>query len=647
MLVALLTTSVVIVTILGISRGTRIVVLPEAALPAKISMTEGVGMVLFNSVYALTDSPRIRVSALQYQTYEHQLLPEQQGKRLHITLEPKPAEVRFSTDPEESLTRWYLNNEFISESDTLQQSLLPGEYDLKIDHPYYEQINKAVSLTAGQHRHEIVVLTPITGQLQITSTPPGAVIHVDNQVIGESPLTHPISGGVYQITLSKSGFDTVTETLEVTRNHKQVSRVYQLPAAQTTVSLSLSPGGGSLTVDDIVQPAAKTIQLAAGQAHRVVYQKAGYVTQQQIVTPPLGQPLALNFDLQEARGQVQIMATPQAAVSIDGKRVGETPLTLTLQTVPQQLSFQHPGYRTITQTVTPSRDVTRQVSVTLIPEAQAQLAESPKRYQHPAGGEMLLFQPNTVFTLGAARDSQGQRANEFLHKVHLNRPFYAGVTEVSIGEYQQFDTSKTGNKAEPITAISWLDAARFCNWLSEQQGLPPVYQFSNQKLIAIDITANGYRLLTEAEWEWLARSAKRPQPTRFAWGDSTTLPKHAANIADEQAKTAVAMYVPQYDDGYAGVAPIGRFSKEISGLQDQAGNVSEWTHDVYRLTPPDSETIFPQQLDKRLLAERVVKGANWQSGSLTTLRAAYREGLSQPRKTVGFRVGRYLNKGEQ
>lgn len=88
-----------------------------------------------------------------------------------------------------------------------------------------------------------------------------------------------------------------------------------------------------------------------------------------------------------------------------------------------------------------------------------------------------------------------------------------------------------------------------------------------------------------------------------------------------------------------------RFSREPSGLYDMGGNVSEWTHDAYMLTVPDVTQIYPQQLDNNQTDSRVVKGANWRSGSLTELRSVYRDGLSQPRDSVGFRLGRYLHKG--
>ncbi len=76
------------------------------------------------------------------------------------------------------------------------------------------------------------------------------------------------------------------------------------------------------------------------------------------------------------------------------------------------------------------------------------------------------------------------------------------------------------------------------------------------------------------------------------------------------------------------------------------GNVSEWTHDSYSLTVPKQGRTYSQTLDTTLVDEHVVKGANWRSGTLTELRASYRDGASQPRDDIGFRLGRFVYGGQ-
>ena len=77
------------------------------------------------------------------------------------------------------------------------------------------------------------------------------------------------------------------------------------------------------------------------------------------------------------------------------------------------------------------------------------------------------------------------------------------------------------------------------------------------------------------------------------------------------------------------------------------GNVSEWTHDSYSLTVLKLDTVYQQDLDSSTISMRVVKGANWRSGSLSELRSSYRDGAEQGRDDLGFRIGRYLSGGNE
>ena len=196
---------------------------------------------------------------------------------------------------------------------------------------------------------------------------------------------------------------------------------------------------------------------------------------------------------------------------------------------------------------------------------------------------------------------------------------------------------------EPVSDVRWGDAAAFANWLSAKEGLAPFYQITGDRVRGFDPTADGYRLLSEAEWEWLTRKAGRPARTIFPWGDGATVPRGAGNIADESANGVARNFVPNYNDGHARIAPVGSFVAEKSGLFDLTGNVSEWVHDWYSLEPPAKGSVATDPLGPSFGDSHVVKGSSWRSGTRTTLRAAYRDGLSAGRDDVGFRLGRYLH----
>ncbi|MDA7969048.1 MAG: formylglycine-generating enzyme family protein, partial [Gammaproteobacteria bacterium] len=194
--------------------------------------------------------------------------------------------------------------------------------------------------------------------------------------------------------------------------------------------------------------------------------------------------------------------------------------------------------------------------------------------------------------------------------------------------------------------VSWADAAGFANWMSARDKLQPAYELRDGRIAGFNPRADGYRLLSEAEWEWLARVAGRIRTGRFVWGNTETIPKGSGNFADESAKGAVPKYIPRYDDGYAGVAPVGSFAPDPAGLYDVAGNVSEWVHGAHDLRPPAPETQVNPFGPVRG-AERVVKGASFRSASLVELRASYRQGVSRARDDVGFRVARYVYGGAE
>jgi len=120
----------------------------------------------------------------------------------------------------------------------------------------------------------------------------------------------------------------------------------------------------------------------------------------------------------------------------------------------------------------------------------------------------------------------------------------------------------------------------------------------------------------------------------------------SGNIADENARGQVSRYVPNYTDGHTELAPVGSYKPEKSGLSDLAGNASEWVHDFYSLVPPDNKIVELDPVGPRDGALHVIKGSNWRSGTITELRAAFRDGMATGRDDLGFRVARYLYGGE-
>jgi formylglycine-generating enzyme required for sulfatase activity len=134
---------------------------------------------------------------------------------------------------------------------------------------------------------------------------------------------------------------------------------------------------------------------------------------------------------------------------------------------------------------------------------------------------------------------------------------------------------------DPMVMVSWYGAAVYCNWRSQQEGKEQCYNLSTW---TCDFSRHGYRLATEAEWEYAARSNEQSPYYRFPWGD--TISHSQANYySDSYFSYDVSPtrgYHPAYNDGiYPYTAPVGSLSANGYGLYDMSGNVGEWCNDWY------------------------------------------------------------------
>jgi gluconolactonase len=219
----------------------------------------------------------------------------------------------------------------------------------------------------------------------------------------------------------------------------------------------------------------------------------------------------------------------------------------------------------------------------------------------------------------------------------------------------------------PVVGIRWHGAAAYANWLSQQHGYQPCYDTSTWKR---DFTKNGYRLPTEAEWEYAARGGQYNPYRNFPWGDDADYTK--ANWPDSKDPyetgalpwtTPVGFYDGQLkrkpDFGWPGSQESYQTSDGSNGfgLYDMSGNVWQWCHDWYNRdyysvspykNPPGPDTASPMPDGQPY---RVLRGGNWFNGDKTdpghgrvsNRDPAYFRGPQDPNHPyyhVGFRVVR-------
>lgn len=253
----------------------------------------------------------------------------------------------------------------------------------------------------------------------------------------------------------------------------------------------------------------------------------------------------------------------------------------------------------------------------------------------------------------------GRDTNEVQHKVLLDS-FYINKYEVTIGEFKDFLASKDINyllpndpksianyynigwnetDKHPITNLSWNAATRFCNWRSKRVGLDTCYIFkANGMIDSCNFNNKGYRLPTEAEWEYACRGEGKLIP--FATGN---------NITTDQAN--YNGYFP-YNNNPQGnflqkTVPVdaATYYKNSFQLEHMHGNVWEWCWDWFdpNYYPTDGSIQNNPKGPTTGIATlaRVFRGGSWYNDAVY-LRSAYRyrEAPAYRYKLVGFRLAK-------
>jgi len=195
---------------------------------------------------------------------------------------------------------------------------------------------------------------------------------------------------------------------------------------------------------------------------------------------------------------------------------------------------------------------------------------------------------------------------------------------------------------DPMVDVSWYGAAAYCNWRSQQEATEICYNTSEPNW-PCDFTKKGYRLPTEAEWEYAARGYLSGR--RFPWGD--TISHSQANYYSLWVSghpyypydvNPAAGYHPTWDNVYPYTSPVGSFAPNGYGLYDVAGNVNEWCNDLfdsdyYDYCPVDNPTGPTGG------RSRVLRGGGWYNGAGHS-RCAFRRRIGQGYgdNDLGFRL---------
>ena len=529
--------------------------------------------------------------------------------------------------------------------------LASGEHGLLIQAEGYRDFVTVVDIDGGGVEQTLEVeLQPLWATVTLNSQPSDAAVTIDGEQVGRTPLTTEILEGNRALEINLAGFKPHRTRIQVKAEETIELPTVRLLPNDGSVALRSEPHGATVTVDGEYRGLTPLeLTMAPGRQYEVSLSKLGYESHTLELVVATGEIRTADVKLVERLGEVEIVTRPEGAeLFVNGQSLGSANQILRLQAVPQQIEIRKQGYVSHSQTVTPRPGVSQALEVTLLTEREAKAAAVPPVIQGPQGQELRLIEPGR-FRVGAPRREPGRRANETLREIELTRAFYMATREVSNREFRQFEAKHRSGRAgraslendhHPVVNVSWEDAARYCNWLSEKALLEPAYTFRNGKLQGVDPLSNGYRLPTEAEWAWAARFAGG-SGLKYPWGAALPVSPGSGNYADLSAVGNLEATLSDYQDGFPATAPIDSFGPNAVGLKNMGGNVAEWTHDYYAIAPSNSGPPIRDPLGPDSGDYHVIRGSSWMHSTVTELRLSFRDYGNKPRPDVGFRIARY------
>ena len=283
------------------------------------------------------------------------------------------------------------------------------------------------------------------------------------------------------------------------------------------------------------------------------------------------------------------------------------------------------------------------------PQLRAAQDNQRQWYINTQGQTFVVLQADE-FLMGSPESEPKRRSDEILHRRRIGRRFAISAKEVTKSQYRAFQRDNphiptpniekySPTDDSPQVGVDWYDAAAYCNWLSEKDGILEdqwCYEPDEKGVYGPGMKAkgnflelSGYRLPTEAEWEFACRA--RTVTSRYYGLSDSLLPKYGRFLANAQTRTW----------------PVGRLKPNGFGLFDMQGNVIEWCHNKY----VDYDTIENDVVDDIPDVEpvtnkfnRVLRGGSFY-GRFASLRSPKRSDYVPTNRSdsVGFRPSRTYN----
>ena len=584
-------------------------------------------LIIQNTVYSFKQTFNIDVVAYGYKSKEFEF-NHNDAEKLIILVE-MPVLVKFKID--QNFNEFILNDRTLDSLENIY--LKKGLYSYEVKSKNH--ISYKSKLEINKYADEIlvpIIMQEVNKKLVINSEPNQASVFLNNVELGVTPLSVNLNTTSNNILIKKSQYKDNNIDYTV-KNNNSDQIIIKLIEDEDVINIKSIPSQASLFFNENyigISPLKFKIQ----DKGILKVKKYGYVDDIINVTKDTKE---LNIVLTEDLSEVFISSDPPSDIFLNEEYIGKTPLTKKIQKIKHKISFKSKGFRTLNESFEPTKDK-QNIIKKLLTEKEASLLENKKYSKTSIDGEIILFEPGS-FLMGSSKKESRRDINEIMRSVKITKHFYISKNLITEEQYSLFKRSSKSNL--PVNNISWIDAAKFCNWLSSKEGFENFYEIKNDQIISFNMDSKGYRLPTEAEWEYVAKS-NTPEKYIYSWGSDRKITKLVGNIADVSTQGVLSNFIDDYDDGYDERSPVGSFRSNQNDINDLTGNLSEWVNDFYSVEFVQQSKVFQDYIGPLAGTSHVIKGSNYYSSTPLQLGLSYRTYGNEPNDLVGFRIARWI-----
>ncbi|MEA1972993.1 MAG: SUMF1/EgtB/PvdO family nonheme iron enzyme, partial [Candidatus Cloacimonadota bacterium] len=444
-----------------------------------------------------------------------------------------------------------------------------GNQNIKLVYDGFETIEENIEVKIGSQSFDFELVEAMDATISIKSNPSDAEVWIKGIKLGKTPVNAFFPAGTYTIKLEKENYETINEQITIS---DPTNKTYSLTDIRATLTIKTHKNATVYVNNDRGRKGGVTNLKLSPQMVNISVEMSKAETITKSILLDKKAVVTKEYYTEVQTGIVMVNVIPAGAEVLltgdGGERYNSTGKA-TFRDVPvgtYELTIKADDYKTHSETFKVTSDKTTRKQIQL--EEGSDVPES------------FVFVKGGTFQMGS---KNGQSDEKPVHSVTIGENgdsrvqtgFYIGKYEVTQKEWKDVMGNNPSNwKGDnlPVERVSWYDAVEFCNKKSKKEGLQKCYSGSG-KNIKCNFFANGYRLPTEAEWEYAARGGNLANGLDLRNGEKTYYKYSGSNNIKD-----VAWY---YGNSGSQTHSVGQKQPNKLGIYDMSGNVGEWCNDWY------------------------------------------------------------------